>query len=60
MLFTSYCFGLRGISYYGSGGFKVEKDALLLTELMSPYTVEDILSSTEATVRLSDQLITIR
>jgi acetate CoA/acetoacetate CoA-transferase beta subunit len=39
--------------------FKVEKDALLLTELMSPYTVEDILGSTEATVRLSDQLITI-
>ena len=51
--------GCVGLVITDRAVFKVEKDALLLTELMSPYTVEDILSSTEATVRLSDQLITI-
>ncbi|TYR81180.1 3-oxoacid CoA-transferase subunit B [Priestia megaterium] len=39
--------------------FKVEKDVLLLTEIMAPYTVEDILNSTDATVRLSEKIITI-
>lgn len=51
--------GCVGLVITDRAVFKVEKDALLLTELMSPYTIEDILSSTEATVRLSDQLITI-
>ncbi|MED3822754.1 3-oxoacid CoA-transferase subunit B [Priestia flexa] len=35
---------------------KIEKNHLLLIEVMSPYTVEDVLQATDATVELSDSI----